>query len=228
MAVVITLDGPAGAGKSTVSRALARRLSCLYLDTGAMYRALTVKALDRGISMDDPRAIGELAARTEIRLVPDPDAMRVTVDGEDVTERIRNPEVSRNVSYVARVPEVRAEMVRVQRKLGEGGSVVAEGRDMGTVVFPHADLKVYLEASPHERARRRASDLALAGHAVDLEALEAEIRQRDHLDATRDVAPMAAAADAIRLVTDDLSADQVVDRILDLLQGGALAGRTAG
>ena len=226
--MVITLDGPAGAGKSTVARALARRLSCLYLDTGAMYRALTVKALERGISLDDSRAIGDLAASTEIRLVPDPDAMRVTVDGEDVTQLIRSPEVSRSVSYVARVPDVRAGMVLLQRKLGEGGCVVAEGRDMGTVVFPRADLKIYLEASPRERARRRAQDLAGAGHAVDVQVLEAEIRQRDHLDSTRDVAPMEAATDAVRLVTDDLTADQVVDRILDLLRETGGPRRTGG
>ncbi len=224
--MVITLDGPAGAGKSTVARALARRLSCLYLDTGAMYRALTVKAMDHGLSMDDPEAIGELAASTEIGLVPDPDAMRVTVDGEDVTQRIRSPEVSRSVSYVARVPEVRAGMVRLQRKLGEGSCVVAEGRDMGTVVFPQADLKVYLEASARERATRRAKDLADAGHAVDVQVLEAEIRQRDHLDSTRDVAPLAAASDAVRVVTDNLTADEVVDRILDLLQAAGLPRHT--
>lgn len=219
--LVIALDGPAGAGKSTVARALARRLGCLYLDTGAMYRALTLKALEQGVSTQDEPAIALLAARTDIELVPDPDAMRVRVDGTDVTDKIRTPEVSRNVSYVARVAAVRTAMVEIQRRLGRAGGVVAEGRDMGTVVFPQADLKIYLEASPRERARRRSRDLAAAGHLADLEALEAEIRQRDHLDSTRDVSPLAAAPDAVRVVTDDLTADQVVDRILALLPESA-------
>lgn len=215
--MIITIDGPAGAGKSTVARALARRLGYRYLDTGAMYRALTWKALEEGIPLDDEEALTRLARDTRLELVPEPDRMRVVIDGRDVTEAIRDPRVSNAVSYVARVAGVREAMVEKQRRIGAEGDLVAEGRDMATVVFPHAELKVFLDASPRERARRRAADLAKAGHPADVEALEREIARRDHLDSTREVAPLRLSDQHVVLDTDNLTVDQVVERLLELV-----------
>lgn len=216
--MIITLDGPAGAGKSTVAKALAKRLGYRYLDTGAMYRALTWKALEEGVALDDEPGLTRLAETSNLELVPEPDRMRVVIDGRDVTEAIRDPRVSRTVSYVAKVAGVRDAMVKMQRRIGAGGRLVAEGRDMATVVFPQAELKVYLNASPRERARRRCVDLADAGHPADIDALEREIAQRDHIDSTRDVAPLTLSAEHLEVATDNLTIDEVVDSILTLAQ----------
>lgn len=214
--MIVTIDGPAGAGKSTVAKEVARRLGFIYLDTGAMYRALTWKALEHHLDVKDEVAMGQLAASTDVRLIPDPLAMRVLVDEIDVTDCIRTPEVSRNVSDVALVASVRDEMVRLQRQLAMNAGVVAEGRDMGTVVFPRAELKIYLVASPGERALRRAKDLEAAGHEVDLAGLEAEIARRDGIDSNREVAPLTQAPDAILLNTDGLTPTEVIAEILAL------------
>lgn len=212
---VVAIDGPAGAGKSTVARAVADRLGFLFLDTGAMYRALTWKVMQQEVAWDDEAAIGQLARQTRIRLAPD----QVLVDGFDVTRQIRHPDVSRHVSLVARVPEVREVLVAEQRAIAEGQrGVVAEGRDMGTTVFPRAQLKVYLVASPQERARRRFHDLQHHGIQPDLAALTEEIQRRDEIDSTRAVSPLCPAEDAIRLDSDPLTQEQVVERILELCQ----------
>lgn len=219
--LVIAIDGPAGAGKSTVARRVARELGLLFLDTGAMYRALTWKALELGMDLADEERLGRLALDSRIDLVAEPAGDRVLIDGTDVTEAIRHPHVTGRVSEVARVPAVRSVLVERQQALGKSGGVVAEGRDIGTVVFPHASVKIFLVASPGERARRRAQDLAQAGHAVDLASLEAEIVRRDGLDSARAVAPLRPAEDAIRVESDRLGIDEVVDTILALARSKA-------
>lgn len=213
--LVIAIDGPAGAGKSTVARKVARELGLLFLDTGAMYRALTWKALQLGLDLEDAAALARLARASRIELVAAEAGDRVRIDDRDVTEAIRTPEVTGRVSEVARVPQVREHLVALQQAIGEGGGVVAEGRDIGTVVFPSADLKIFLVASPRERARRRARDLEKAGHAVDLAALEAEIARRDALDSNREHSPLRPAEDAVMLDSDHMTAREVVEAILE-------------
>ena len=200
--MVVAIDGPAGAGKSTVARAVADRLGYTYLDTGAMYRSVALAALERG---EHPAAVAP-------RLRIEPTAARVMLDGRDVTVAIRTPEVSEAASKVAAEPAVRAAMVAEQRRLLHDGNWVAEGRDIGTVVAPDAELKVFLTADPGERARRRAAELG-----ADVRTVLAEQLIRDERDATRADSPLIAAADAITVDTTGLSIDEVVDRIVGLL-----------
>ncbi|MEB3237736.1 MAG: (d)CMP kinase [Candidatus Sericytochromatia bacterium] len=211
---IVTLDGPAGAGKSTLARHLARTLGWTYLDTGAMYRAVTWAALERDIDLDDTKALGVLAHALRLSLTPGPDGTRVEADGRDVTEAIRSAEVTGRVSIVAAVAEVREAMVAEQRRLGSDRDLVAEGRDMGTVVFPAAPLKVYVTASPSVRAQRRAAELERAGRSVDVAALEQELVARDALDSGRDVAPLRPAADARHLLTDGQDVPTLLEKLL--------------
>jgi CMP/dCMP kinase len=209
--MIVAIDGPAGAGKSTVARNLAARLGFRYLDTGAMYRALTWLALQERISLDDGEALGELARAEPISF----EDQNVLIRGEDVTEAIRRPEIDRVVSSVARHPEVRQVMRDRQRELGTHGDAVIEGRDIGTVVCPEAEVKVYLVADAAERARRRVADRPEIG----AEALATDLRLRDE----RDAAQMQAAPDAQQIDTTDLSIEEVVDRIEDLVAERAQA-----
>lgn len=207
---VVAIDGPAGAGKSTVARAVAARLGGVYLDSGAMYRAVALAALRRGI---DPAAAGDLAAIVSIELGAGEDRS-VTLDGEDVTALIRDPEVSEAASVAAAVPEVRAAMVHQQRDLlGSGGDWVAEGRDIGTVVWPQAEVKVFLTASPEVRAARRAAELGLP-----VEEVLAQVHERDARDEGRAHSPLRAAGDAVELDTTGLSLEQVVERVARLAE----------
>jgi cytidylate kinase len=211
--MIVTIDGPAGAGKSTVARGLADRLGWRYLDTGAMYRAVAWAALERGIDLDDPQAIAALARRLAIVV----EGSRVTADGIDISDAIRVPSVTEATRKVADATEVRAVMVDQQQRLGRQGSLVTEGRDQGTVVFPGAELKIFLTASPAERASRRHREQAARGAVVTLaDVLESQIR-RDSLDAARDVGPLKPAADAVLLETDGLSAAEVISRLADLV-----------
>lgn len=206
---VIAIDGPAGAGKSTVGRALADRLSVEYLDTGAMYRAMTFAVQQRGVAEGDLARVAEMAPKVEI----DIDGTRVLVDGVDATAAIRGRDVTEGVSQVAANPEVRAVLVDKQRAwVVERGGGVVEGRDIGTVVFPDADLKLYITASPRVRAERRVREL---GGSVD--DIEASIITRDRLDSSRDHSPLTEADDAVVVDTTGMSIDEVVDHILDLL-----------
>jgi CMP/dCMP kinase len=211
--MIVAIDGPAGAGKSTVARSLAARLGFRYLDTGAMYRALTWLALERGVGLDDGDALGALAESSSITF----DAERVSIDGQDVTDAIRQPEIDRLVSSVARHPEVRELMRDRQRELAEQGDAVIEGRDIGTVVCPNAEVKVYLVANAAERARRRTADRPEIG----AEALATDLRLRDQ----RDAAQMQPAPDAQTIDTTDLDVDEVVDSIERLVDDRARAQR---
>ncbi|HEY9764958.1 MAG TPA: (d)CMP kinase [Chroococcales cyanobacterium] len=211
--LIIAIDGPAGAGKSTVAKLVAKMLGYLYLDTGAMYRALTWKAMQHQLDWQNEEQLAELAKKTELKLENSSEGTNVWVDGQDVTSFIRSPEVNRRVSVLAKSPPVREVLVALQRRLGEEGAVVMEGRDIGSIVFPKAEVKVFLNASPKERARRRLKDLEAQGVQTSLEELSEEIRQRDWTDSTRSVSPLKKASDAINLDSDGLSAEQIAEKI---------------
>jgi len=219
---VIAIDGPAAAGKSTVGQALARRLGYRYLDTGAMYRAVTWAALERGIPIDDEAAITKLAESITIDIAPptrdDGRQYTVYVDGEDVTWALRRAEVDAAVSKVAAYPGVRRALVARQRRLAGRGQVVVVGRDIGTVVLPQADLKLYLDASVEERARRRYRERLERGEAADYAQILHDMQRRDRLDSSRETAPLRPAEDAVIVNTDGLDAQQVVEKVLELVE----------
>ncbi len=210
---VIAIDGPSGTGKSSVAREVARRLGAGYLDTGAMYRALTAVVLAEGIDSADGDAVAVRAEELEIGIVTDPQIDTVTADGQDVTNAIRSPEVSAAVSAVSSVPAVRRRLVRAQRRLAQGSTIVVEGRDIGTVVFPTARLKIYLTAASATRATRRAEQLGITEPA-QIEALAKSLRRRDDFDSTRAVSPLRPAPDAVVIDSTDMSEEDVVEAIL--------------
>jgi CMP/dCMP kinase len=217
----IAIDGPAGAGKSTIGALVAERLGYLFLDTGAMYRAIALAAQRRGIDPDDAPRLAQLARDVRVLIGPptvrDGRAYTVLLDGDDVTWTIRGADVDKIVSQVARVPEVRDAMVEQQRALAERGRVVMVGRDIGTVVLPHADRKIYLTASAAERAKRREEELASRGEVRPRQELLLEILRRDKLDSERKVAPLRAAPDAIVVETDGFAVGQALDRVLAIV-----------
>jgi len=212
--LVIAIDGPAASGKSTTSKLIARRLGYLYVDTGAMYRAMTLKVLEQKIDLDDQTAIGQLARQTKISLVHINNELRVLLDGRDVTRAIRSQQVTKSVSAISMIDSVREVMVREQRRMGTEGGIVLEGRDIGTVVFPKADLKVYMVADVEKRASRRQKDLEKQGVEVSLEDLKQEIIERDRKDSKRNISPLRKADDAIVIDTSDLTVDQQVELIV--------------
>ena len=220
--LVIAIDGPAGAGKSTVAQKVAARLGLTYVDSGATYRAMAFKVLQSGIAPDDARSVAKLVAQTDIHIAMDGLQFRVFVDGQDVTDKIRTPEVTLASAQVSRLPEVRTKLVAVQRGCAVGRGVVMEGRDIGTVVFPNASLKVFLLADPVERARRRLRQDGKTGRSATLEQTAGEIALRDQLDAEREISPLVAAPDAVTIDSTGLVADQVVEQILDLARKNKL------
>jgi cytidylate kinase len=210
------MDGPSGTGKSTVSRQLAIRLGCRYLDTGAMYRAATLAVLRRGVSLEDPAAVAETVTQAHIEISTDPQKAAISLDGVAVDAEIRSQPVTAAVSAVSAVPAVRAHLVQAQRELIGPGGIVVEGRDIGSVVWPSAVPKIYLTASAEIRASRRAGEL---GPGTDLRAVALDIERRDRLDSTRRVSPLAQVADAVEIDTTNLAIDQVVNRLVDIVRG---------
>ncbi len=218
--MIIAIDGPAASGKSTVARAVARRIGYRYLDTGAMYRAVASEAVRLGMPLEDAQAMTELAGTTKVSFAYSPDdpiPSAVLVGQHDITSAIRTPAVDAAVSLVARIPGVRSALVPIQRQFAEDANTVVEGRDIGTVVFPDAAVKVYLTATPEERACRRLGDREAAGHEAEIAVVAADIAKRDLMDSTRTASPLATAADAHVIDTTGLTVDDVVDRIAALV-----------
>lgn len=217
--MIIAIDGPAGSGKSSVAKNVAERLGFHYLDTGAMYRAVAFRAIVSGVSLFDEQRVAAIARRDLVTFEHAADSAlpaRVLIAGDDVTAAIRTSRVDDAVSAVASMPSVREAMVEQQRALGHTGDIVVEGRDIGTVVFPDADVKVFLTASPAERARRRAAQQAASGELIDPTGVQESITRRDLLDSTREASPLMQAPDAIPVDTTGMSLSQVVDRIVGL------------
>jgi cytidylate kinase len=212
--MIVTIDGPAGAGKSTVARALADRLGFRFLDTGAMYRAVALAAVKRRLGWEDPGALAELAKTIDISF----DQGGVLLDGEDVSEAIRTSEITAVVRHAADNPQVREHLVRRQQEIARQGDIVTEGRDQGTLAFPDADCKIYLTASPEERARRRVRDLQLRGETPGFEEVLAQQQQRDARDARREVGPLLKAENAIEVLTDGMTIEEVVSQLADIVE----------
>jgi len=212
--ILIAIDGPSGAGKGTIARAVAARLGFRHIDTGAMYRAVAWMALHDGVDPADESLVASIAERASIDL----DDGRVLIDGHDVSRAIRTPEIDRASTTVARHPAVRRTLVARQRTYGDTGGVVMEGRDIGTVVFPKADVKIYLDASPEERARRRAADPAHTSKGTQLSEVATALAERDRNDATRAVSPLAIAPDAVVIDTTDLPVEHVIEKVLAVVR----------
>jgi cytidylate kinase len=220
--LIVAIDGPSGAGKSTLAKRVAREFGFMYLDTGAMYRALALKVLREGVDLTDEDRMAHLVPLTEIDLAERAGTLQVFLDGEEVSASIRTPEVSQMASRVSALGVVRRRMLELQRAVGRRGSVVAEGRDIGTVVFPEADVKIYLDASVKERARRRFDELRAAGGPVSLEETRREMEERDRRDSERDLAPLRQAADALAIDSSKLDADEVAARVIGEIRKRAL------
>lgn len=225
-AIIIAIDGPAGTGKSSVSKGLARSLNARYLDTGAMYRIVTLHMLREGVDVNNPDAVAAASSDVPMSVGYDPDVDRFFLGGEDVSRQIRGDEVTRSVSAVSAVPAVRTRLVQKQRELAAGeSSVVVEGRDIGTVVLPDADVKFFLTASAETRATRRNDQNIASGLGDDYEAVLADVRRRDHLDSTRAVSPLRPADDAIVVDTSEMTESAVISRLSQVVEERARALR---
>jgi cytidylate kinase len=216
--LVIAIDGPSGSGKTTLGKELAKRLGYEYIDSGAVYRAVGLKALLGGIPLDDAARLARSASESDIKLTGDPDHLRVYLDGRDVTEQIRLPEVSQAASVVATIPQVREAIVEKLRQMSRAGSVVMDGRDIGTKVFPDAQVKLFLDASPEVRAERRLREELSRGRAVSLEQVRAELEERDRRDRQRAATPLVKADDAILIDTSSMRLDQLVELALEIIK----------
>jgi len=216
--LIVTIDGPAASGKSTVARLLAQRIGAVFLDTGAMYRAVTWAAMRAGADAADVEGVLDLIERTAFDFVPQAGGMRVSIDGQDVTESIRDPEVTARVRIIAAAGPVRARLVDIQRAFARTADrIVTEGRDQGTVAFPDADVKFFLYADPSERARRRQAELQASGLPAHIDQVRRAVAERDQSDQARQVGPLIPAADAVKVDTTGLTIDQVVDRLYQLV-----------
>jgi cytidylate kinase len=217
--IIVAIDGPAGSGKSTASKIIAKKLKLLYVDTGAMYRALTLKAIKMGVDLNDEEKLTKLSKGADIRLIEHGDSLKVILDGQDVSGEIRTPELTSKVKYIARVPGVRENMVNLQRAAADKGrGAVLEGRDIGTVVFPNASFKFYLDAGTKERARRRCKELIEKGQDVELTEIEKDVINRDESDKNRSVGALKKAEDAVYIDTSGLTVEQVTDNILGYIK----------
>lgn len=217
---VVTIDGPSGVGKSTISRKVAARIGFTYLDTGAMYRAVAFKCMQKGINIGDEQAVADILAGLDIQLLPalsEQEDVRVVLDGYDISDKIRTQEISMMASAVSALQPVRAKLTRMQQDLGAGGKMVAEGRDTGTVVFPDAAWKFFLDATPEERARRRIGQLRERGQDVDEQEILALIVKRDRDDSERTIAPLRAAPDAVQINSTEMTVEEVVARVLEVV-----------
>lgn len=215
--IQVAIDGPASAGKSTVAKIVAKKLHFIYCDTGAMYRSVTFAALKNHVKLDDDQALKELLKTIEIRFVPAEPEQRVFVNDEEVTQAIRTPEITNNVSLVSAQPSVRAELTKRQQEIAEAGGIVMDGRDIGTTVLPNAEVKIFLVASVHERAVRRFKENQTKGIDTPLDVLEKEIKERDYKDSHREISPLTQAKDAVLVDTTSLTINQVVDKILEII-----------
>ena len=223
--MIIAIDGPAGSGKSTVAKIVAEKLNFRYIDTGSMYRSVAWKSLDKNTALGDEDAVADIASKVKIELVPGKDGQLVFVDGENITDQLKVEEISRGAAIVAAQPMIREIMTTKQRKLGKQGKVVMDGRDIGTVVFPQADKKFFLDADPKERGRRRFIELKEKDQVknTDLSTIIAQIVQRDHEDRSRKIAPLKQAKDAMLIDTTHLSVDQVAEEIIKIITPGSQA-----
>lgn len=214
--MIIAIDGPAGSGKSTVARLISQKLGYLHLNTGAMYRAITLKALQEKINLDDEENIVKIADKCDIMF--EENGKRIFLNGNDITQEIRTPEIDRNISAVVKHPLLREIMVKQQQIIGSKNNIVTEGRDVTTVVFPKADVKIYLDASIDERAKRRLNELGQKGYNLDIDQIKKDILRRDESDKTREHGPLKIAHDAILLDTTNMTIDQVVESILEVVK----------
>lgn len=226
--MIIAIDGPSGAGKSTLAQRLARELGFIYLDTGALYRALALKLLRQAVDLADDARVNKVVRETAIDLRENGGRLEVLLDGRDVAAEIRTPEVSQMASKSSALKVVRARLLELQREMGRRGSVVAEGRDIGTVVFPEAEVKVFLDASTRERARRRYQELLAAGRSVDLAETFREMEERDKRDSEREIAPLRQAVDAVRVDSSSVDAERVALMVLDLVKQKARENKKIG
>ncbi len=216
--ITVAIDGPAGSGKSSVSKIIAKRLGLLYVDTGAMYRALTLKAMENGVNLEEETALAELANSTKIELLHQEEGTVVLLDGQDVTGKIRETDVTNNVFYLARAEVVRERMKKLQREIAEKGDVVMEGRDITTVILPEADYKFYLDASFEERVKRRGKELEQNGKQVVKSGLSKDIKMRDKKDLTRKIAPLRKAKDAIFIDSTGMSLEEEADTVISYIK----------
>jgi cytidylate kinase len=217
--LIVTIDGPAGSGKSSVARKLAEKLSAVFLDTGAMYRAVTLTAMNQKIDLENQNQLLSIFGKNDFRFVPEDNKMKVYINGEDFTAKIRTPQVTSNAKYIASAPEIRKKLVKMQRQFALNKSkVVTEGRDQGTVVFPDADFKFFLTASLTERAKRRAAQMGVADDKIRLEKIANDLQKRDKSDESRKVAPLKPARDAVKIDTTDLTLEQVVDKLAEIIE----------
>lgn len=219
--LVVTIDGPAGSGKSTTAKLVAQRLGYAYLDTGAMYRAIALKAIERRVDVSNPNDLARLAEETDVRVEPDPQGTRVILDGRDVTAKLRSVEVTRSASAVSAAKGVRTRMVEIQREIGSRGGIVAEGRDIGSVVFPRADVKIYLDADLTRRAARRLKDLEAAGTVSEVKEVERDLSSRDERDSTREHSPLCVPEGALVVDTTNLTIEEQVTKVIEAVRAKA-------